>query len=77
MTNNPRLFRSTLKLYKRGIKVREGRVYLIYKGTIEIRLLNRSFVSFLDILYIFSLSINLLLVKKVYLNSIIKGIFNN
>ena len=41
------------------------------------RLLNRSFISLLNILYILSLNINLLLIKKVYLNSIIKGTFNN
>ncbi len=41
------------------------------------RLLNRSSISLLNILYIPGLSINLLLVKKVFLNSIIKGTFNN
>jgi hypothetical protein len=43
----------------------------------EIRLLDKSSTSLLDILYIPRLGINLLLVKKVYLNSIIKGTFNN
>ena len=68
---------SSLILYKRGIKVRGGRIYLIYKGIIKIRLPNKSSTSLLDILYILELNINLLLVKKVYLNSIIKGTFNN
>ena len=36
------------------------------------RLLNKSFISLLNILYILSFSINLLLIKKVNLNSIIK-----
>ena len=41
------------------------------------RLLNKSFISLLNILNIFNLNINLLLIKKVYLNFIIKGTFNN
>ena len=41
------------------------------------KLLNKSFISLLNILYILSFSINLLLIKKVNLNSIIKGTFNN
>ena len=41
------------------------------------KLLNRNFISLLNILYILSFNINLLLIKKVYLNSIIKGTFNN
>ena len=41
------------------------------------KLLNKSFISLLNILYIFNFNINLLLIKKVYLNSIIKGTFNN
>jgi hypothetical protein len=57
--------------------VGRGRIYLIYRGTAEIRLLDRSSTSLLDILYILRLSVNLLLVKKVYLNSTIKGTFNN
>ena len=41
------------------------------------RLLNKSFISLLNILYILNLNINLILIKKVYLNFIIKGTFNN
>ena len=41
------------------------------------RLLNKSFISLLNILYILNLNINLLLIKKVYLNFIIKTTFNN
>jgi len=77
MTNDPRLFRSPLKPYRRGIKVGGGRIYSIYKGIVEMRLLDRSSTLLLDILYVPGLSINLLLVKKVYLNSTIKGTFNN
>ena len=40
-------------------------------------LLNKSFISLLNILYILNLNINLILIKKVYLNFIIKGTFNN
>ena len=41
------------------------------------RLLDKSSISLLDVLYVPSLSINLLSVKKVYLNSVIKGTFDN
>ena len=41
------------------------------------RLLNKSSISLLDVLYIPSLSVNLLSVKKVCLNSVIKGTFND
>ena len=41
------------------------------------RLLNKSFISLLNILYILNLNVNLLLIKKVYLNFIIKRTFNN
>jgi hypothetical protein len=41
------------------------------------KLLNKSSVSLLDILYIPGFSVNLFLIKKVYLNLIIKGTFNN
>ena len=41
------------------------------------RLLNKSFISLLNILYILGFNINLLLIKKIYLNFIIKETFNN
>ena len=41
------------------------------------RLLNKNSIFLLDILYISNFNINFLLIKKVYLNSIIKEIFNN
>jgi hypothetical protein len=41
------------------------------------KLLNKSFISLLNVLYVLNLNVNLLLIKKVYLNFIIKGTFNN
>jgi hypothetical protein len=77
MTDDPRLFRSTLTPYRKGIKVGGGRIFSTHKGTAEMRLPDGKSASLSDVLYIPGLGINLLLAKKVCSNSAIKGTFDN
>ncbi len=67
ITNKPDLFKSPIILIKRRtIKVGRGRLYTDFKERIKIRVASVSLIL-KDILYVFSLGINLLLSRKLCL----------